>query len=131
LSSCKTPRVARSAPLNPAGKPMKFSMREEAPAWPPGPSWSNNNVDSPSDDPYTAAVSPAGPAPTMAKSTSCVAQCRQMPASWASCCKEGFTRIRPLPQSMTGAFCGEPRAASTCLPFSVSVSNHMNGTKFL
>ena len=54
---------------------MKFSMREEPPACPPGPSWSSNSVESPSDDAYTAAVIPAGPAPTMAKSTSCVGQC--------------------------------------------------------
>ena len=50
LSICKTPRVARSAPLSPAGKPMKFSMREEPPAWPPGPSRSSTNVDRPSDE---------------------------------------------------------------------------------
>ena len=50
LSICNTPRVASSAPLSPAGKPMKFSIRDEPPAWPPGPSRSSIKVDSPSDE---------------------------------------------------------------------------------
>ena len=73
---------------------MKFSMRDEPPACPPGPSLSSIKVESPSDEAYTAAVMPAGPAPTIAKSTSCDGQCLQMPASLASSCKDGLTRIR-------------------------------------
>ena len=49
LSICKTPRAASSAPLNPAGKPMKFSIRDELPACPPGPSRSSIKVERPSD----------------------------------------------------------------------------------
>ena len=37
-------------------------MRELAPAWPPMATASSDTVSSPSDAPYTAAASPAGPA---------------------------------------------------------------------
>ncbi len=43
-------------------------MREDVPACPPGASRSMSTVHRPSDAPYTAAASPAGPAPTMATS---------------------------------------------------------------
>ena len=43
-------------------------MRELDPAWPPGASRSIITVASPSLAPYTAAASPAGPAPTTARS---------------------------------------------------------------
>ena len=49
LSIWSTPRVARSAPESPAGKPMKFSTRDEPPTCPPGPSRSRTTVLSPSD----------------------------------------------------------------------------------
>ena len=44
------------------------SIRDEVPAWPPGASRSTTIVASPSDAPYTAAASPAGPAPTITAS---------------------------------------------------------------
>ena len=69
FSICKTPRVAKSAPDNPAGNPIKFSMRDDPLTYPPGPSRSSTTVESPSDAAYTAAEIPAGPAPTIAKST--------------------------------------------------------------
>ena len=43
-------------------------MRELEPAWPPGTFDSSTSTSSPSDAPYTAAASPAGPAPTMTRS---------------------------------------------------------------
>ena len=48
-------------------------MRDEVPAWPPGASRSTSSVRNPSDAPYTAAASPAGPAPMMATSYSAAA----------------------------------------------------------
>ena len=75
---------------------MKFSMRDEPPACPPGPSWSSINVESPSDDAYTAAAMPAGPAPTIAKSTSCVGQCLQMPASTGQLLQGGIHEDLPV-----------------------------------
>jgi len=56
---------------------------------------------------YTAAAIPAGPAPTIAKSTSCDGQCFQIPASRASSCNVGFTRIRRSHIQITGVFRGE------------------------
>src|SRR5438034_471330 len=76
------------------------------------------------------APTPAGPAPTIARSMSCDGQCFQMPAAHASSCKPGFTRMRS-PHSITGVLRGEPSSANTRRPASVSVSNHVNGTKFL
>jgi hypothetical protein len=43
-------------------------MRELVPAWPPGIDASTTVVDRPSEAPYTAAASPAGPPPTIARS---------------------------------------------------------------
>jgi hypothetical protein len=43
-------------------------MRDDAPAWPPNARQSNTMTERPSDAPYTAAASPAGPAPTIATS---------------------------------------------------------------
>ena len=43
-------------------------MRELEPAWPPGTFDSSTRTSSPSDAPYTAAASPAGPAPTTTRS---------------------------------------------------------------
>jgi hypothetical protein len=43
-------------------------MRELIPAWPPGACFSTTIVRSPSEAPYTAAASPAGPAPTTTRS---------------------------------------------------------------
>ena len=40
-------------------------MRDDVSAWPPGASRSITSVRSPSDAPYTAAASPAGPPPRM------------------------------------------------------------------
>jgi hypothetical protein len=49
LSICRTPRVASSFPERPFGKPMKFSILDDAPACPPGPRRSNTTVETPSD----------------------------------------------------------------------------------
>ena len=43
-------------------------MRELVPAWPPVASRSMSTVLSPSDAPYTAAASPAGPPPITTRS---------------------------------------------------------------
>ena len=40
-------------------------MRDEVSAWPPGASRSMTSVRRPSEAPYTAAASPAGPPPMM------------------------------------------------------------------
>ena len=52
----------------PSGKPKKFSIMEVWEAWPPGTSRSITTVESPSEAAYTAAASPAGPAPMTARS---------------------------------------------------------------
>jgi hypothetical protein len=68
FSACRPALRASSAPSIPSGKPKKFSISEVCEAWPPGTSRSTRSVDSPSEAAYTAAASPAGPAPTIARS---------------------------------------------------------------
>ena len=59
-------------------------MRELVPAWPPGASFSRIAVDRPSDAPYTAAASPAGPPPTMSTSKNGVLECVASPSRSAT-----------------------------------------------
>ena len=66
--ACKAARVASSSPDKPAGKPSRFSIRDEVPAWPPSAVSSARTVAIPSDAPYTAAARPPGPAPTTSRS---------------------------------------------------------------
>jgi hypothetical protein len=67
-SAWRPARRASSAPPMPSGKPKKFSIIEVCEACPPGTSRSSTTVASPSEAAYTAAASPAGPPPTIAKS---------------------------------------------------------------
>jgi hypothetical protein len=67
-SACRPARRASSAPPMPSTKPKKFSISEVCEAWPPGRSCSETAVERPSDAPYTAAASPAGPPPTIIRS---------------------------------------------------------------
>ena len=66
--ACNAARAASSSPDRPAGKPSRFSIREEVPAWPPSAVSSARTVAIPSDAPYTAAARPPGPAPTTSRS---------------------------------------------------------------
>ena len=59
-------------------------MRDDVPAWPPGASRSTTSVRSPSEAPYTAAASPAGPAPTITVSYSASAGSVARPSSSAT-----------------------------------------------
>ena len=95
------------------------------------PARSSTTVFSPSDAAYTAAAMPAGPAPITAKSTASVGQSRQMPAQCARLGRLGFNRIFPSVHSIAGVFVGEPSRFSMAAPLSSSVSNQVNGTKFL
>jgi hypothetical protein len=59
---------ASSAPPIPSGNPKKFSISDVCDACPPGTSRSKTIVARPSEAAYTAAASPAGPAPMIATS---------------------------------------------------------------
>src|SRR5919201_5636873 len=58
-------------------------MLDDVPAWPPGASRSTTIVRSPSDAPYTAAASPAGPPPTITVSYSAASGSVPRPSSSA------------------------------------------------
>ena len=51
FTACSSARNARSAPARPVGKPRKFSIRDEAAAWPPIATSSRRTVRSPSEAP--------------------------------------------------------------------------------
>ncbi len=68
--ACKAARAASSSPDRPAGKPSRFSIRDDVPACPPSAVSSARIVAIPSDAPYTAAARPPGPAPTTSRSHS-------------------------------------------------------------
>ncbi len=66
--ACSVARAASSSPDTPAGKPSRFSMRDDVPACPPNATSSARTDAIPSDAPYTAAARPPGPAPTISRS---------------------------------------------------------------
>src|SRR6266487_5660667 len=72
------------------------------PACPPGAVLSSTSVRSPSDAPYTAAASPAGPAPTTIRSYSVCSTGRRMPILSASSRFDGLRRSSMLLQATTG-----------------------------
>src|SRR6058998_281682 len=110
---------------------MKFSILDDDPAWPPGPSRSRTTVETPSEAAYTAAASPAGPAPIIARSRGAVGQSLQTPASLASARSSGLIKRRPSPNLITGDFCGDPQPVSSFCPSLDAESYQVNGTKFL
>jgi len=110
---------------------MKFSILDDAPACPPGPRRSNTTVETPSEAAYTAAAIPAGPAPTITRSTASVGQSRHTPAVSATSRSDGLIKRRPFPNSMTGERVGEPQLVMSRCPSSETESCQMNGTKFL
>ncbi len=79
-------------------------MSELEPAWPPIESRSTTSVSSPSDDAYTAAPSPAGPAPTTATSKSrCSPRLVFTPYAPATSALVGSTSTRPPTPITTGS----------------------------
>ncbi len=82
--ACSAPRSTSSLPDTPAGKPKKFSIRDVVPACPPGPTASITSVSRPSEAPYTAAASPAGPAPTTTTSYTWPSTGRKARPRWAA-----------------------------------------------
>ena len=81
--------MASSAPLSPAGKPMKFSIRDEPPAWPPGPSRSSIKVLRPSEAGIDSRRNSGRATPDNCKINVLEGQCCQMPASSASSVRMG------------------------------------------
>src|SRR5436309_3024569 len=72
------------------------------PACPPGAVLSSTSVRSPSDAPYTAAASPAGPAPTTIRSYSVCSTGRRMPIRSASSRFDGLRRSSMLLHAIMG-----------------------------
>jgi hypothetical protein len=103
------------------------------PACPPGAVRSRTMVRSPSDAPYTAAASPAGPAPTTTRSYTAASIGRRTPMASASWRFEGLRRRSRRPQATTGvSFSLRPncwRSWLTC--GSASRSSQVNGARFL
>ena len=80
-------------------------MRDDVPAWPPGASRSTTSVRSPSEAPYTAAASPAGPAPTITVSYSASAGSVVSPSRSATCRSSGRMTVSPATHWIAGQSC--------------------------
>ena len=76
-------------------------MRVLVPACPPGAQASATNVRSPSEPPYTAAASPAGPAPSTTRSKRCPSTSARSPSERATCAADGL-RITSVACTSTG-----------------------------
>ena len=72
------------------------------PAWPPIPPLSTTIVRSPSDAPYTAAESPAGPDPTITRSSGASSAVGGDPVALASSRSEGSVSAVPSGMTTTG-----------------------------
>ena len=115
-------------------------MRALAPAWPPGASRSITTVRSPSEAAYTAAVRPAGPAPTIARSYSGWVGRVGSPTARATSRREGASNRRPSANNRTGSRTPARRASispsgTAAVPRrkrvsgSASMSIHSNNTR--
>ena len=97
-------RAARQLVARDALMGSRGSSRSETtcPAWPPGASRSITIVRRPSDAPYTAAASPAGPAPTITVSYSAATGSVARPSSSATRRSCGRTTVLPSTTRIAG-----------------------------
>jgi hypothetical protein len=105
-------------------------MRMLVPAWPPGAQASAASVRSPSEPPYTAAASPAGPAPSTTRSKRSPSTSARRPSDRATWAGDGL-RITSVACTSTGVSDrGMPSQSSrSALSASVSTSYHRTGSR--
>ena len=105
-------------------------MRVLVPAWPPGAHASATSVRKPSDPPYTAAASPAGPAPRMTRSNRSASTSARNRSARATCAADGL-RITSVACTSTGVSDRgiSSQLSSAALSSSVSTSYQRTGNR--
>jgi hypothetical protein len=105
-------------------------MRVLVPACPPGAQASATNVRSPSEPPYTAAASPAGPAPSTTRSKRCPSTSARSPSERATWAADGL-RITSVAWTSTGVSERgmSSHSSSAALSASVSTSYQRTGSR--